>query len=64
MFNVIVRWGEDWKPDEGTTTSYDFATYAEVEAFLHGISEAEGWMGSDYQVTSSNGNITTNFDEE
>ena len=40
---VIIEWGE--MPECGSEEHYTFNTEAELNAFLLGVSEAEGWHG-------------------
>lgn len=47
MINVYVMWGES-PEDDSTPSTYTFATQAEVDAFLLGVAEMDGWLG--YEV--------------
>lgn len=43
-FKITILWGE--APEPGTeATTYTFATQAELDAFLLGVSEMDGWAG-------------------
>jgi hypothetical protein len=53
---VTIAWGsEGWRatddeaPDPDT---YRFATKAELDAFMNGVVEAEGWMGFEVKEDS------------
>jgi hypothetical protein len=42
--SITILWGSD--PQEGDEPkTYTFATKAELDAFMTGVAEAEGWMG-------------------
>ena len=41
MAFVTIQWGED--PRDQQTELYEFDTFAEREAFLKGVAEADGW---------------------
>jgi len=43
---VIIQWGE--MPDCGSEEHYTFDSEAELNAFMLGVAEAEGWHG--YEV--------------
>ena len=50
---VKIRWGseqtqEEIYEDEKDCQEYAFATQAEADAFLYGVSEMDGW--TDYEV--------------
>lgn len=42
-FKIRIRWGESLS--DGCTRTYKFATQAELNAFIKGIQECEGWQG-------------------
>ena len=46
---VEIKWGHGLPDDEKPTESYRFETKAELDAFMNGVVEAEGWMG--YEIT-------------
>ena len=65
-FNCHIRWGEAnarrelyEKGDKGPL--YEFDTMAELNAFLEGVNEAEGWMDS--VCTEVNGVVVEPDDE-
>jgi hypothetical protein len=44
MYTLKIIWGE--APEQATTPEvYEFNTYAELEAFLWGVEEMDGWLG-------------------
>lgn len=44
MHKISILWGES--PEDGDTpTTYKFKTQAELDAFILGISEMDGWLG-------------------
>lgn len=47
QYYLSVLWGEQPDQDADPTT-YTFNTEREREAFMKGVNEAEGWMGSDW----------------
>lgn len=46
LVSVTIKWGRSFH----STNTYEFATQAELDAFLKGAEEAEGWDG--YEVMS------------
>ncbi len=44
---IFIFWGSSSEPG-ARPTRYTFGTESERAAFLHGVEEAEGWMG--YEV--------------
>lgn len=42
---VRIAWGDSLPKDEMPVETYSFATEAELNAFMLGVSETEGWMG-------------------
>lgn len=44
LFKTWIIWGQSPEPGD-KPTEYAFATQAELDAFLEGIEEAEGWLG-------------------
>lgn len=51
-FEVFIRWGRssDHDEDEDETHYYSFDTQAELNAFLNGVDEANGWL--DYEIVA------------
>jgi hypothetical protein len=47
-FFVTIFWGESQTRQENDPCTYEFATSQELEAFLLGVDEANGWM--DYEI--------------
>ena len=47
QYYLSVLWGEQPEKDADPTI-YTFNTEREREAFMKGVNEAEGWMGSDW----------------
>jgi len=47
QYYLSVLWGEQPEKD-AEPTIYTFNTEREREAFMKGVNEAEGWMGSDW----------------
>lgn len=53
-FSVRIRWGteatraEMYSADPEDAAYYDFATEAELAAFLLGVAEGDGWL--DYEI--------------
>ena len=45
---VWVLWGEEPEVAGNEPLKYEFNTQAELDAFLLGISEGDGWFGYDY----------------
>jgi|694.fasta_scaffold00244_17 hypothetical protein len=45
---VKVKWGESLDINQCTVEEYEFKTKGEVEAFLLGVNEGNGWF--DYKV--------------
>jgi hypothetical protein len=45
-FKITIRWGMPSSEQEPTT--YEFATQAELTAFMLGVEECDGWM--EYEV--------------
>lgn len=58
-FKTHIIWGSSPAPGD-TANEYAFATEAELDAFLLGVSEAEGWL--DYEITGPT--ATVNADGE
>ena len=48
MFSVTIRWGKYVPKDERLVTTEEFQTQAEVDAYLLGIDDMDGW--ADYEV--------------
>lgn len=52
-WHVAIEWGsESWRAQDDEAPeaiTYTFGTKAELDAFMLGVAEAEGWMG--YKVT-------------
>jgi len=48
-FFVSVLW-EGWWDTENAPVSYGFKTKAELDAFLDGVYEANGWMGCEFVI--------------
>lgn len=44
VFTISIKWG-DYLDEESPEETYSFATQAELDAFMLGVAEAEGWMG-------------------
>lgn len=42
---VEIKWGHGLPDDEKPVEFYCFETVAELNAFMNGVVEAEGWMG-------------------
>ena len=47
-FSVWVLWGEEPEYNQCEPLQYKFNTRAELDAFLLGIEEGDGWFGYDY----------------
>lgn len=45
-YKICILWGEA-PEDKDKPTTYSFKTKAELDAFLLGISEMDGWQGYD-----------------
>lgn len=45
--SVSILWGSTHEPDDEPVT-YTFETSAELDAFLFGVQEMDGWM--DYEI--------------
>ena len=43
-FSITILWGETPEPDAEPIT-YEFDTQKELNAFIHGINECDGWWG-------------------
>ena len=48
-YSVWILWGEDPQEDQ-EPLQYEFNTQAELDAFLMGIEEGDGWFGYDYII--------------
>ena len=44
-FKVRIKWGIAPELGDTTLTDYAFATQAELDAFMQGIDEMDGWSG-------------------
>jgi hypothetical protein len=55
MYTVYIHWGSESTREETTNTAcpYTFDTLAELDAFLLGVEEANGWM--DYLIVDKDG---------
>ena len=51
-FTVAIKWGRDTEPGD-KPIHYNFATEAELDAFLWGVQEMDGWAG--YTVIDNDG---------
>jgi len=47
-FSVWVLWGEDPQYNQCEPLQYKFNTQAELDAFLLGVEQCDGWWGYDY----------------
>lgn len=47
-FRVCIRWGGSEEARKQGRCDYRFATEAELDAFLYGVDEAQGWL--DYKI--------------
>ena len=43
-FSITILWGETPEPDAEPIT-YEFDTQKEINAFIHGFNESDGWWG-------------------
>ena len=43
-FSTTILWGKSPEPD-AEPVKYEFDTQRELDAFIHGINESDGWMG-------------------
>ena len=48
-YSVWILWGEDPQEDQ-EPLQYEFNTQGELNAFLMGIEEGDGWFGYDYII--------------
>lgn len=46
---IKIKWGENPDPDD-EPVRYQFNTKAELDAFMHGIEETQGWFGYDIEA--------------
>lgn len=42
---VTILWGEAPDPGDENWETYHFATKAELDAFIMGVAEMDGWLG-------------------
>lgn len=58
LHKAVVRWGSEMTrtDNEGVSSTYNFETNAEREAFMYGVEEAIGW--SDYELVEDEGSVT------
>ena len=50
-YQVTLRFGSDEEAQSQSETTYEFATQAELDAFLEGVDAASGWM--DYHIVEA-----------
>lgn len=43
-FSITILWGETPEPDAEPIT-YEFDTQKELNSFIHGVNECDGWLG-------------------
>ena len=55
-YTVKIAWGDETTREnnpDSCDSEYEFGTQAELDAFLLGVSEVEGWL--EYEIVSVNG---------
>jgi hypothetical protein len=43
-FSITIHWGQPMSREENPPVTYEFDTKKELEAFMLGVDEMDGWM--------------------
>jgi hypothetical protein len=61
--SVTIRWGKLGEPSERSKQTYSFKTKGELDAFMLGVNEMDGWMGYE-EIDPNEKEEETNADKD